>query len=322
MNFIISRSNRNDTVARFTLDMHANLGDPIKQIGIELDSAEDDDNVMSFKKRFKERLLKRYGVNVSELEENDLRCGGVVMHANSSTKMRLEGYSNDCILQKCQFRYGGPEVCSPDYKESDDKTFWIYFVLRFTATIMMTVGVTIMDPIALAMIEKYGGDFGKERLFSSLGMALFSPISGGLIDIFSQTLGYTDYSAAFFTFDILLIITSMTVFFMPLESQIPADNIFYDLVNIIKMPHVVVFIIFLFILGNLWGFIESYLFFYLRDLGAANYLLGVTVTVGTLSSLPFLYGAENITKRIGHVNIIVLAFFAHAARLFGYSLIE
>lgn len=76
------------------------------------------------------------------------------------------------------FRKGGPEVCPPDYKESDDQTFWVYFALRFFGTTMLSAGVTIMDPIALMMIEKYGGDFGRERLFSSIGMAIFSPITG------------------------------------------------------------------------------------------------------------------------------------------------
>lgn len=49
---------------------------------------------------------------------------------------------------------------------------------------------------------------------------------------------------------------------------------------------------------------------------------GFTVTVGTVSSVPFLYGAADIIKKVGHVNIIILAFFSHAARLVGYSLIE
>ncbi|KAJ8926921.1 hypothetical protein NQ314_020773 [Rhamnusium bicolor] len=307
---------------QFTLDMHPNLGDPVEQFGIELESTEEDDDVTDFKKRFRDGLLKRNGVDVKELEGKDLRCGGLVLQANTSTKDRLTDYTSDCILQKCQFRSGGPEVCPPDYKETDDKTFWIYFVLRFVGSITMTAAVTIMDPIALAMIEKYGGDFGKERLFSSLGMAIFSPMTGALIDWSSRRLGYTDYSAAFYTFDVLLLVSSVAVFMMPLGTKLPADNIFRDLINIIKMPHLVLFIVFLFILGNLWGFIESFLFFYLRDLGAPNYLLGITVTVGTLSSLPFLYGAENITKKIGHINIIIVAFFAHAARLVGYSVIE
>jgi MFS_1 like family len=49
---------------------------------------------------------------------------------------------------------------------------------------------------------------------------------------------------------------------------------------------------------------------------------GLTLTVGTLSSMPFLFGAERITKKVGHVNLIVIAFFSHSARLIGYSLIE
>lgn len=139
---------------------------------------------------------------------------------------------------------------------------------------MLSAGVTIMDPIALTMIEKYGGDFGRERLFSSIGMAIFSPVTGFMIDYFSRGLGYTDYSAAFYTYDILLVISAITVFLMPLGEKLPADNVFRDLFNLLKMPHVIIFILFLFALGNFWGFIESFLFLYLKELGAPNYLLG------------------------------------------------
>lgn len=212
---------------------------------------------------------------------------------------------------------------------------------------MLSAGVTIMDPIALTMIEKFGGDFGRERLFSSIGMAIFSPITGIMIDYSSRGLGYTDYSAAFYTYDVLLVISTMSVLMMPLGEKLPADNVFRDLWNLLKMPHVIAFIIFLFVLGNFWGFIESFLFLYLKELGAPNYLLGklgatlppvelcvlllfsvsfsppgITITVGTVSSIPFLYGAEKITRIFGHVNLIIIAFFSHAGRLVGYSFIE
>ncbi|XP_049817223.1 uncharacterized protein LOC109608343 [Aethina tumida] len=305
----------------FTLDMHPNLGDPIEQLGIEMET-DDDDETMDIQKRFPEKMLRKFGVDFEELIAQDLRCGGLVDESNDHTKKQLTKNSLDCIVQRCEFRSGGPERCPPSYVKATEQTFWLYFGLRFVATVMLTAGVTIMDPIALTMIEKYGGDFGKERLFSSLGMAIFSPVTGALIDWNSDRLGHTDYSYAFYTFDVLLIMSSIAVYLMPLGSKLPADNIFRDLFNIFKMPHLVAFIFFLFILGNLWGFIESYLFFYLKELGAPNILLGITVTVGTISSLPFLYGAENITKEIGHVNIIIIAFFAHAARLAGYSVIE
>lgn len=116
------------------------------------------------------------------------------------------------------------------------------------------------------MIEKYGGDFGRERLFSSFGMAIFSPITGLLIDYTSRGLGYTDYSAAFYTYDILLIISTISVVMMPIGDKLPADNVFRDLFNLLRLPHVMAFILFLFFLGNFWGFIESFLFLYLKGL--------------------------------------------------------
>lgn len=85
-------------------------------------------------------------------------------------------------------REGGPDVCPPDYKESDDRTFWIYFFLRFVGTVMLSGGVSMLDPIALTMIQKYGGQFGRERLFSTIGMAIFSPLAGLLMDRSSRQL--------------------------------------------------------------------------------------------------------------------------------------
>ncbi|XP_022114941.1 uncharacterized protein LOC110993123 [Pieris rapae] len=309
--------------AFFLIEVHDDLGEPKEQLGIEMER-DDNDTVTDFRSRFGEKLLLAQGVNITALDKEDLRCGGLVMLHNMTklSQLRLATLSADCMVQKCDFRKGGPDVCPPDYKESDDKTFYIYFFLRFMGTIMLSAGVTIMDPIALTMIQKYGGDFGRERLFSSIGMAIFSPITGMLIDMRSKQVGYTDYSAAFYTYDVLLLISAITVAVMPLGAKLPADNLLHDLINIIKMPHIIIFIFFLFALGNFWGFIESYLFLYLKELGAPNFLLGITVTVGTLSSIPFLYGADAITSRIGHVNVIVVAFFSHAARLVGYSFIE
>lgn len=317
----LKKANITNDVLFFLLDMHPDLGDPVEVLGIEIEQ-DDNDTVTDFRQRFGEPLLLEAGVNLTALEEEDLRCGGLVLKANVTYETRLKEWAGDCMLQKCDFREGGPDICPPDYKESDDKVFWIYFILRFTGTTMLSAGVTIMDPIALTMIEKYGGDFGRERLFSSIGMALFSPITGFLIDMNSRRLGYTDYSAAFYTYDILLVISAVTVYLMPLGTKLPAEDIFRNLLNVLSIPRVLLFILFLFILGNLWGFIESFLFLYLKDLGAPNYLLGITVTVGTISSIPFLYGSEKITKKIGHVNTIIIAFFAHAGRLVGYSYME
>ncbi|XP_062122143.1 LOW QUALITY PROTEIN: uncharacterized protein LOC133835959 [Drosophila sulfurigaster albostrigata] len=308
----------NSDATYFMLQMHPDLADPTEQLGMEIEQ-DDNETVTDIRQRFGEDRLVKMQINLTDMDDLDLRCGGLVRRTNISY---VNAGAVKCMMQRCTFTQHAPEICPPDYKETDDTIFWIYFLLRFLATTMLSAGVTIMDPIALTMIEKFGGDFGRERLFSSIGMAIFSPITGIMIDYSSRGLGYTDYSAAFYTYDVLLVISTMSVLMMPLGEKLPADNVFRDLWNLLKMPHVIAFIIFLFVLGNFWGFIESFLFLYLKELGAPNYLLGITITVGTVSSIPFLYGAEKITRIFGHVNLIIIAFFSHAGRLVGYSFIE
>lgn len=127
--------------AHFLLDMHQNLGDPIEQLGMEIEQ-DDNETVTDFKTRFGEKLLWNSGVNVTALEEGDLRCGGLVLQTNMSgiNNLKLSELAADCMVQECQFRQGGPDICPPDYIESDDTVFWMYFFLRFLATTMLSAG--------------------------------------------------------------------------------------------------------------------------------------------------------------------------------------
>ena len=69
--------------AFFKLDMHPDLGDPIEQLGMEVEQ-DDNDTITDFKQRFGVKLLWDAGVNVTALEEEDLRCGGLVIISNMS----------------------------------------------------------------------------------------------------------------------------------------------------------------------------------------------------------------------------------------------
>lgn len=92
-------------------DMHPDLGDPIEQLGIEIED-DKDDNVTDFILRFGEKLLWDRGVNVTELQDADLRCGGIVLRHNITiTEERLRELAGDCMVQKCEFLRGGPEIC-------------------------------------------------------------------------------------------------------------------------------------------------------------------------------------------------------------------
>ncbi|XP_052863851.1 major facilitator superfamily domain-containing protein 6-like [Anopheles cruzii] len=202
-----------------------------------------------------------------------------------------------------------------------DRTFWTYLAVRFVASLMLASMITVTDPIALDMIEQHGGDFGRQKLYSSVGMAIFTPLTGLLIDLSSSDTD-TAYGPAFYTNDALLLGSLVAVTLLPIGAKKPSANIVGNMGRILRHPHVLAFLVFLFLLGNFWGFIESYLFVIMRSMGSPNYLLGLTYTVGTVTSIPMMYLLSAITGRVGHVNLLVLAFFAHGLRILGYSWID
>lgn len=134
---------RKNSSVYLRMKVYANLGDPTEQLGIEIEESSDD-NHTHFKQRFGEKVLIESRVNVTELEELDIRCGGLVSNHNISfTNETIKALAEKCMIQECVFKSGGPEICPPDYKDSDDNVFWIYFLLRFLGTIMLSGGVTM-----------------------------------------------------------------------------------------------------------------------------------------------------------------------------------
>ncbi|XP_053676976.1 uncharacterized protein LOC128727097 [Anopheles nili] len=202
-----------------------------------------------------------------------------------------------------------------------DWTFWTYLIVRFVATSMLASTLTITDPIALDMVEQHGGDYGREKLYSSVGMAIFTPLTGLMIDVYSSDTN-TVYTPAFYTYDVLLLGSLWSVSRMPIRRKEPTPSVLRDTTRILHRPAVLVFLAFLFLLGNFWGFIESYLFVIMKSMGSPNYLLGLTYTVGTVASIPMMFLLDRITRRVGHVNLLVVAFFAHSLRILGYSWIN
>nr|CAD7403475.1 unnamed protein product [Timema cristinae] len=73
--------------------------------------------------------------------------------------------------------------------------------------------------------------------------------------------------------------------------------------------------------GTAWGYIESFLFWLLQDLGASGSLMGITITVAGVAGIPLLVLSGPIIDRIGHANVLFIGFIFYAIRLLGYSII-
>ena len=107
-----------------------------------------------------------------------------------------------------------------------------------------------------------------------------------------------------------------------LDFKPPGERVLPHMKDILQNVEVVVFLIMMMFAGSFWGYIEGFLFWFLDDIGATKLEMGWTVTIGMLSSLPFLIFSGPITDTVGHINVIILGMIAYTVRMIGYSYLQ
>lgn len=132
----------------------------------------------------------------------------------------------------------------------------------------------------------------------------------------------SDYSPTFHFFNFFVFLTLLISAILDIEVSAPPKNMMRNLMKLLRSPPVWILFTVIFILGTLWGFIESFLFWYLLELNAPKMLLGLTLTTGALVSLPFLVTSNWFVKVVGNENLMILALIFYFIRCYGYSLIN
>ncbi|XP_071534119.1 major facilitator superfamily domain-containing protein 6-like [Panulirus ornatus] len=98
-----------------------------------------------------------------------------------------------------------------------------------------------------------------------------------------------------------------------------SKTLLQDLKELVTKVEIDLFLVMMLLLGCNWGFIESYLFVFLKELNAPNYLLGLTMTVGCLVGIPVMFVADWVVRMLGRPVIFIISFFTYTLRHFGYA---
>lgn len=200
-------------------------------------------------------------------------------------------------------------------------TFWAYLAVRVFIGIIGGTAFAMFEGAVISIVREQKADYGLQRVYGSIGGMISSPLSGLLIDYASKGKGYTDFRPAFYLYAVLKISSGALMLGIDLEFKQPAQNLLQDVITVFKNIEIVVLFIACFIMGTAWGYIESFLFWLLQDLGASRSLMGITITVGGVAGLPLLVLSGPIIKKLGHANVLFIGFIFYAIRLLGYSLI-
>jgi hypothetical protein len=89
---------------------------------------------------------------------------------------------------QCVVQINRSDLCSDKVREdvvNPQLTFCIYLLLGFVFQVFVVGSATLFDGAALVLVNEVRGDFGFQKMFGLIGISIFSPISGALMDYFN-----------------------------------------------------------------------------------------------------------------------------------------
>eukprot|EP00092_Neocalanus_flemingeri_P017574 GFUD01019015.1.p1 GENE.GFUD01019015.1~~GFUD01019015.1.p1 ORF type:complete len:653 (+),score=151.82 GFUD01019015.1:394-2352(+) len=237
------------------------------------------------------------------------------------------GIKPDCDLS-CEVRTNLVERCGDSNSGNRLITNGVYFIFRMMATMCLACCFILLDAQTIQMCaveEKHGkvGAYGRQILYKTLAQAVISPLVGGLMDYITGQQGQPNYVASFIIADLLFLLSFLCAFKIDMDLELPVNkDAMGGLKAILTNFEILIFLLMMFVCGTMYGFVETFLFVFLKeDLHAPMYLLGLTITTGAVVSLPFLYYSDAIVKKVGCEVVIMVALIMYAVRYVGYSYI-
>ncbi|CAG7728392.1 unnamed protein product [Allacma fusca] len=222
-------------------------------------------------------------------------------------------------LDKCLLNYERNLFCSNKEEtivHDVALTFWLYTLFRIILGLGSATSWIMFEGAVLAILKECGGDYGLQRVSALVAAVVVCPLSGALIYTFQ------DFRPAFYLYAVLQTFSAFLTLKIDLTFKTPAEKVLGHLKEVLSQVEILIFFFAMFLSGSAWGYLESFLFWFLKNLGGSEILMGLTVSVGGLFGLPLLIMSRIVIKKFGHVNVLCLGLFFYFIRLFGYSYIQ
>ncbi|XP_059489344.1 major facilitator superfamily domain-containing protein 6-A isoform X2 [Neocloeon triangulifer] len=222
------------------------------------------------------------------------------------------------------------EVLHVRTEEASAKSWsFIYFAfLMLTSWISMAVVVSIGDAICFELLGSKPANYGKQRVWGSVGWGIFSVLAGFLVDEFSQGRTEKDYSVVFYMCLIILSVDFLFCTRLKVSHTQMSASIVHDIGRLLSQLRINIFLLWCITVGLSTGLLWGFLFWHLEELAAAQgcsslewikTLEGLVMGVQCFGGeLPFFFISSWVLKKIGHIHAMSMVLFGFGLRFFLY----
>ncbi|CAI5742327.1 unnamed protein product [Peronospora destructor] len=184
---------------------------------------------------------------------------------------------------------------------------------------------SLLDHTVLNLLDKVGGEYGKQRLFGALGYGVGAYVTGLVVAVAGISWS--------FNVSLMLGLTSLFVLrtIPPMQHhRLLNDTLEYGAVKmpsfmdnirlICGMVDVLVLFGVVFLMGLMYGVLSSFLTLNLYNLSDQNaQIVGIAIMCETASELPAFFFSHKIIHRFGIVNVLLLSIMGYALRVSYYA---
>lgn len=175
--------------------------------------------------------------------------------------------------------------------------------------------IPLIDTSVLAMLGERRSDYGKQRVWGALGWGIAAPVAGWL----------AGHLGASFRFDMYLIIMAVcvaAVALLPVAGSGLSSGYWQGVGRLLNDRRWLVFLIAVFVGGIGASLVNNFLFLYMSELQSDQTMMGLALTMATVSETPALFFSGWLVRKMGGRGMLMMALTAYAIRLFLYSVVS
>lgn len=189
--------------------------------------------------------------------------------------------------------------------------FWLIVVVSTFALVVAPI-MPLVDNSVLDALGERREQYGKQRLWGAVGWGVAAPIVG----LLTQQLGI---SWAFYAYVTFMFGSLLSAVRFPISRTKAHGDFWQGIRLLIKNRSWLLFLLASFTGGVGLAISTNFLFLYMQELGASRTVMGLALTVATISELPVLFFSAYLLGRFGTKGLLSLALLAGAVRLIAYS---
>jgi MFS transporter, PPP family, 3-phenylpropionic acid transporter len=181
------------------------------------------------------------------------------------------------------------------------RSFYLQLTLAIILSVSLSPILTLSNSATMFMLGEKKDLFGRIRLGGTIGFSIFATLSGALVENYGLKIAF--WGAALLL--ILTFLLSQKLIHNEEEAQAPVSKGRGG--EMLKNPHFLIFLLIGFAGGISFAALNIYLFPYMKALKAGESLMGLALTIGTISEIPILFFVDHFIRRFTAFRLLIFS---------------